>query len=181
MGKLAIIAGAIVGAEIGILLAGIGAGAAVFVAAGFAQDDVVIAERTGTIDHTNGGCSATVTLRDHRWVDMVHRHRDAVVEYVTLPVETVAPSFHAVFDDAAVELINVLEAPRKQVRTRLFTLNAARAVRNDFLVLQVVNFVDVVGQVAQVFHVERNGVSEFSHGVLIVRPHIDEYYVGVVP
>ena len=42
------------------------------------------------------------------------------------------------------------------------------------------NFRHVVGQFAQVFHVERHGPAEFAQAVLVVRPHIDHHHVWIV-
>lgn len=83
--------------------------------AGFTKSKVVIAGRTGAVYHTAGGCAAPEAGRYNGRVYVIDRNCYTVVKYVAFAIEIFTTRFNAVFDDAAMKLVNILESLRNEV------------------------------------------------------------------
>ena len=106
---LGVDAGAVVGALGGVLCAGFGTGSLQGFAAGLAEGQMGVAVRVGAVDEPDTELPAVVAVRNYGGIHAVHVHGHTSVEHVALAVEILAPGFDAVLDDAAVQLVHVLE------------------------------------------------------------------------
>ena len=178
--ELGIGAGAVVGAFGGVGGAGGGAGALQLFAAGRAHQHMDVAVRVGAVHEAVAGLLAVLAMRNHRGVNPVYLHGHAVVEDVALAVEVLAARLEAVFDDAAVELVHVFKTLFQQVGTGFFALHPAGAIRQDFLVLELLEALHSLGEVSEVFHVQRHGIFEAAEVVLVVGAHVHHHHVVAV-
>lgn len=176
----AVITCAIVWAEARVIFTGIGTGSSVHVATGFAQGNVVVTNGAGAVDHSAGGCAATVANRYCNGIYVVDRNRDAVIEHVALTVKIFATRFQTVAYNAAMKLVNIFKSLRQQIGRCFFAFNASRAVGDYLFIPKRVEFMNVVWEFAQVFHVERDGALKFPDFMFVIRPHIDQHYIRVV-
>ena len=109
--------------------------------------------RIGAVDEAGAGVLAVVAARNHGGVHAVHVHGQAGVEHVALAVEILAPGLDAVLDDAAVQLVHVLETLLQEVGTGFFALHAAGAVGQNFLIPELLEALKAVGKVAEIFNI----------------------------
>jgi hypothetical protein len=115
VGVFLVIPCAVVRAFIRIFLAGGGTSTFQFPSTGFADGEVLVASWIGTIDHAVRSSSTDMAARDDRGIDRIYLDRDAVVKDVAFAFKVFAPCFHAVLDDASVELIHIFKTLFQEV------------------------------------------------------------------
>jgi len=145
---------------VGMCLAGGGASSIEGPSASFADGQVVVATWVGTVDHSVTGAVAAVAGRHDGGVDLVDGHRDAVVKDVAFAFKIFPTHFHAVLDDAPMQLVHIFKSLFQQVGRGFFTLDSSGAVGEYFFVFEVGQFFDALGKLPEVVDVYRDRIFE---------------------
>ena len=151
--ELGIGAGTVVGALVGVLGANRGARPSQLLATAFAEQQVSVAVRVGAVDEAIVGLLAVLAAGNNRGIDMIHIYGHAGVEYVALAVEVLAARLDAILDNAAVQLVHVLETLFEQEGAGFFALHATGAVGQNLFILELPELLNSLGKVAEVLHI----------------------------
>ena len=151
---------------------------AVFRFAGFAANEEIMACVVVAIPAVIRRLLAELAMRDDAGRQLTREaHAHALVEDEARTVEVAVGILLTICHDAAFELSDVGKSVFSQERTCSFTADAARAVRDDATVFVVFELGQMVRQIPEVVHRERNGVSEFSDRGFVVVAHVDQHQI----
>ncbi len=158
------------------LFALFGAAVGEFFLAGFALDKEQVAGVVGAIGVVVAGLAALVAFGDDFRCDAF---ADAFVEDEVFAVEFAGEiffgDFFGVFDDAAVELVDIFIAEVFEVSGGFFAANAAGAVEEDFLIFFVFDeFLDELEFFAEGVSVGADGVFEVADFAFVMVAHVDD-------
>ena len=107
---------------------------------------------------------------------------DSIVKYeaFTLPLALGSRNFLQVFEDTALEMVDVLKALGEEIRTGFFTTDAASAEHGDVLVLLGIELgCDVCGEFGEGISVWIDRSSKATDFDFIVVAGINYQYVGI--
>lgn len=118
-----------------------------------------------------------VTAADDGRVVGVDRGGDAVVKDIAASFEGAAICLVTILYDAAVELIDALEAFGEKIGSRLLTFDVTRTYRNYLFVFIFLDLGQLARQVTEIVDVEGDGAFHTSQVRLIVGPYVKYYDV----
>ena len=109
-------------------LASIAATAVHFFAAGIALRKMLVALGVGAVDHFMGNRAAIIAGRNYHGVHVIYINRLAVIVNITFAFKILSAGFLAIFNNTAMQLVNIFKSLVQQQCRCLFAFDAAGAV-----------------------------------------------------